>query len=1131
MRKNFIPDSWRKRLIRLSLPGRAIIVLLMMHLGAFQASLAQVVTISGRDIRFRQLMQDVEKQTGYLFIYPDAEMQKARPVTVNMKNAPLDSFLQVIFSKQPFVYSIKGKSIVIELSAPGANNIIADSSWRITGILKNDRGELLSGTTVMVMETRNGVMADMYGHFSIEVKKGQTLAFSIVGHEKKQVKVVSPGPMEILLPIAASSLDNVVVTGLYERRSESYTGSATVFTKKDLTRASASNVFNALRSLDPSFQMPDNLSQGSNPNARQEIIIRGGNSLGDLGGGNNADVFNYTKSPNVLLFILDGFEVPMQRIADLDLNRIKSVTLLKDASATVVYGSRAANGVVVVETLRPEAGQLRVTYTGSVVNEYADLKGYDLLNAREKLELEVDGGVYNSGKAALSPYANEQQRVLYSSRKALVEQGNNTDWKSKPVRNGLGYNNNLYLEGGNNVVTYGITGVYNYMAGAMKGSDRRNISGNTFLSYRYRNLLFRNDFTVNSTRSNNSPYGSFSNYVYLNPYWSPYDANGHYAMYLEDVSHVDGMPISRVLNPMYDLRLNMKDGATAQSFVNNFFAQWQMLSWLRFSGRLAYTKGNNEADKFLPGTHSSFANMPADRFNERGSYTKSYGRTNTIDATLSFDLNKAFGKNIVYASMGSNIREEKQSAETYNLVGFPNDRLDNILQGSYPLNGEKPTGFDAINRLMGYFANISYVHDRRYLLDVSYRLDGSSQFGSDRRFAPFWSIGGGWNMHNEDFLKDNKNVGQLKLRYSYGYTGSSNFASYLGLTTSKYYDNSEYLYQIGTYLMGYGNSSLQWQQTLKRNFGIDFTLFRRLQGSVDIFNEKTKGAVISVTTAPSTGFAMYMDNLGDVVSSGYEARLTYTIFNKPSTRDSWSIFATAMHVKNRIDRISNSLEALNRKNADSMSVSPLPRYAEGRSTTAIWAVPSLGIDPSTGSEIFLTPSGGKTTGYNPLNQVIVGDQRPKLQGTFGTNLEIKGIGVNLFFEYRFGGDAYNQTLASRVENADITLNVDRRVYDQRWRKPGDHTFYKGIIDIDGNTVTGITYNTSRFVQKDNWLSLRNASVYYRLNQRVNKALHLNDTKITLFAGQLFWISSIRQERGFDYPFARSFTLQLNTTLN
>jgi len=1095
------------------------------------AGYAQTVTLSLKNVTIAQAFKQIEKQTGYIFWHEDKLLDGTGKIDVSLNKATLTEAMNAILANTLLSYAFIEKTIIIRRrpvpTSPKQDVTLTDTlPGMAAGMIQDETGNPVPNATIQVKESKRGVRSDEHGHFSIEASKGEIITVSCVGYEDFQMKLNSLSGITIKLRVFALSMEDVVVMGVMNRPKNSFTGAATTFTKEVLTKVSATNVFNALRSLDPSFQLPDNLQNGSNPNVQKEVVIRGGNSLGNLGEGNKADVFNYTKSPNIPLFILDGFEVSQQRINDLDINRIVSVTLLKDASATAIYGSRAANGVVVVETIRPKEGKLRVTYTGSVVSELADLKGYDLLNATEKLQLEKDGGLYNAQGAA---YIQEEQDVLYSYRQALVAKGNNTNWKTKPVRNGVSTNNNLYIEGGNEAVTYGITGIYNKTAGVMKGSGRTNTSGNSFLSYRYRNLLFRNDFTVNSTVAVNSPYGSFQAYTLLNPYHSPYDSSGQVSYYLEDVRHITGKVLSQVVNPMYNVQLHTVDEARTLNFINNFFVQWQLQPWLRLTGRFAYNKTNDEADRFLPAQHTSFATVPADRFYERGSYTKTYGKNDVLDGSFTADFNKSLGRSVFFASLGANIRQERFNTEAYTLVGFSNDRLDNILQGSYPRNGEKPSGFEGFNRLVGYFANLSYAYKQRYLLDLSYRLDGSSQFGAEKRFAPFWSIGGGWNVHNEQFLKGNKAISQLKLRYSYGYTGSSNFASYLAITTSQYFSMSDYLYNIGTFLMGFGNSSLQWQQTLKQNFGADITLFRRLQASIDIFRERTKGSVISVTTAPSTGFGMYMDNMGDVVSNGVEARLNYTIFTNPYNRNSWSVFVTGMHVTNKVQRISNTLEALNRKNTERLSLTPLPRYAEGRSLTAIWAVPSLGIDPSNGREIYRTRDGGKSYNYDPLDQVIVGDSRPNMLGTFGTNFEVHGIGVNLFFEYRFGGQAYNQTLSTRVENAGISDNVDRRVYEERWRKPGDHTFYKGLVTVDGIRAGDITYNTSRFVQADNYMGLRNASVYYRLPFNVNKVLKLQDTRITLFSGQLFWLSSIKQERGLDYPFARSFTFQVNTS--
>ncbi|HMR19536.1 MAG TPA: SusC/RagA family TonB-linked outer membrane protein, partial [Sphingobacterium sp.] len=235
-------------------------------------------------------------------------------------------------------------------------------------------------------------------------------------------------------------------------------------------------------------------------------------------------------------------------------------------------------------------------------------------------------------------------------------------------------------------------------------------------------------------------------------------------------------------------------------------------------------------------------------------------------------------------------------------------------------------------------------------------------------------------------------------------------------------------------------------------------------------------------------------------------------------------------VKNQIKKVSNTIAALNKAADEELSSLPITRFAEGQSTTSIWAVPSLGIDPATGYEIFLTREGTLTNEYNPLDQIIVGDTRSNLEGTFGTNFEHNGIGMNAFLRFRIGAQAYNQTLIDRVENVNVRLyNVDRRVAEERWLQQGDHTFYKGLIDADGFAITTPTYATSRFVQKDDLLSLESISLYYRFKDSLSRKWGLSNTKVSIYSNDVFRLSTIRRERGLDYPFARSFTLQISTS--
>src|SRR5690606_559577 len=258
-----------------------------------------------------------------------------------------------------------------------------------------------------------------------------------------------------------------------------------------------------------------------------------------------------------------------------------------------------------------------------------------------------------------------------------------------------------------------------------------------------------------------------------------------------------------------------------------------------------------------------------------------------------------------------------------------------ITQGLGFREDSRVTGEENFTRLLGGFANASYAYDNRFLADMSFRLDGSSQFGAKNRIAPFWSAGAGWNVHNEPWLKNEGWLSMLRLRYSFGYTGSQNFASYLGRTTSRFYNGSDYRGMIGSYLLGFGNDNLSWQKTQKNNFGFDLHVFNRLNIVGNYYVETTKGSIGTVNTAPSSGFTGYSENIGDMRTKGYELYVRYNIINSTTSRNNWSVFANLFRVDNEITKLSSTLEALNARADTTRSSVPITRYAVGQSTNAI----------------------------------------------------------------------------------------------------------------------------------------------------------------------------------------------------
>lgn len=359
-------------------------------------------------------------------------------------------------------------------------------------------------------------------------------------------------------------LDDVVVNGIYERKKESFTGAATVVKKEELMRNGSQNLLQNLKNIDPSFKIVDNMELGSDPNKMPEIQMRGQQSLTDVNG-------TYTGNPNQPLFILDGFETDLTTVYDLDMNRVETVVLLKDAAAKAIYGSKAANGVVVIETRKPNPGKLKVTYKGDLNITVPDLTGYNLCNAREKYDVDKTFGTFSDD------WSKEQ--YLNNIMKSIAS-GVDTDWLAQPLRTGIGHRHSVYLEGGDKRLRYGVDLLYNDFKGVMKGSDRKTFTGGFSLSYRYKSLLFRNQFNVTLNHADNSPYGSFSEYATLNPYWSPYDETGALKQ-IAGSTGCGGLIGVTVGNPMWNATIGTKDFSKYTGLSNNFYIEWQALKTLK----------------------------------------------------------------------------------------------------------------------------------------------------------------------------------------------------------------------------------------------------------------------------------------------------------------------------------------------------------------------------------------------------------------------------------------------------------------------------------------------------------------------------------------------------------------------
>ena len=997
----------------------------------------------------------------------------------------------------------------------------------ISGTVVDENGEPLPGAHVMQKkinknDSQAAVVVDVDGKFMITVPAAtKELEVSYMGYDTKVVTLTKEKNYEISLRPSSELMEEVVVTGAFTRKANTYTGSVTTVKSDELLRVGNSNLLASLANIDPSFVKIDNLSAGSNPNAMPDFQMRGQTGFADLKG-------EYQSNPNQPLFILDGFETDLTKIMDLDMNMVASVTLLKDATAKAIYGSKAANGVIVVETKRPEAGRLKMTYNGSFNFEMPDLSSYDLCNSAEKLQAEKMAGIYTSDNA-VSQISLEK---LYQTKLNEVLAGVDTDWTAQPTRMGVGQKHAIYMEGGDQYMLYGVDLSYNNIQGVMKGSDRTTFQGGVTLSYRIKNFMFRNKLSVTYNEANDSPYGSFSTYTLMNPYSRLYDEKGHL---VQSYEYETGGAVTT--NPIWNSTINTVDLTKYTDITNNFYVEWNPLTNLKLTGRLGLTKKTTSIDDFKPASHTDFVHYAGKDLYKKGSYKKSEGDNFNINGDLGLSYSVQLNKHLVFFNGQLNFSNYTYNTAVMKAEGFPNENMNHISFGvQYDSSTGKPTGTEGISRSIGGIASLNYSYDDRYLFDANYRLTGSSEFGANSRWGSFWSLGAGWNIHNEGFLKDSEVINRLKLRASTGYTGSQGFSTYEAMATLKYYGNKSYNGYIGSYLVGLANPDLRWQKKLDNSFGVDFTLFKnRLNGRFDYYTSLTKGMLTDITVPPSTGFYSYRENMGETENKGYEAYLNFRAFEHKASKSYLNVFTSLARNKNKIKKISNTLKKFNddqdanKTQADNAAnkaniTSPSVRFEEGQSMTAIWAVPSLGIDPQNGKEIFVKKDGTVTYEWRAEDQVQCGDSQPEFTGNFGFNSEIKGFGLSATFSYRLGGQLYNQTLVDKVENASIYYNVDRRVFTDRWQKEGDVALYKSIGD------KSYTRPTSRFVEDNNTLTLSSVNVYYDFRHcKFMKNSFLERLKVSAYMNDVFVISSIKTERGTSYPFARTVSLAVQAT--
>ena len=985
----------------------------------------------------------------------------------------------------------------------------------ITGRVVDALNEGMPGVNVQVKGTTNGTITNIDGKFSISVPNSKSvLIFTFIGYSKQEIVVGNQAKINVQLKEDAQNLDEVVVVGYGTAKKSDLTG-ATASLRPDANDASKAVSIDGL--LQGKIAGLNVTASMSTPGAASSVTIRGANSLR----GDNQPLYVIDNVPQASTgefaesAVGSGdFQIAQDPLSAINPNDIEDITVLKDASATAIYGSRGANGVVQVTTKRATTGGS--SFDASVKFGISQLQkgNLEMMNGAEYYDYLVTAYT-NAGTLQdqqwLQPYLKEQ----------------NFDWWDFATQNALTQNYNIGYKYGNDRIKSYISADYYTEEGAIKGYDydRFTLRVNTDYIVNDR-LTLRAKLSTSYKETFDQQYGlSHTSYT---PWDTPYDSQGNIKIGTEgrpskedaatadprDYWYSDGSS-----NWLYNNQLNWgKSRSNAMDIGAGF--DYKIFDWLTFVSNnkvgLSNSYGENYYDPKAVGQESLQGTIYNSNSNVRTIYTsqllrflKTFNDVHEINAYLGYDYDEY---------------------RYYSMTG----QASQMFQGNEILNGgvanPKVGGTKVEKKNAAYYFNGNYSYDNKYLFQVMFRVDGSSQFGSNKRWAPFWSVGGGWSMHKEEFMSNLKWVNELKPRISYGISGNLPGGAYEWATMLA--STTQYGGKVGLYSNYLGNPDLSWEETATLDFGLDVRLFDRLSIVFDYYHKNVKNLIYLKHLPAVTGYNRQTANNGKMTNQGFEVTVTPEIIR---TKDLyWDVSFNLGYNKNEITYLPDGDELTSQATAVG--------YPYRNWYLREWA----GVDSQTGTPLwFKVDENGKKTvtgDYNEATRVLLDEvPTPKFNGAISTNLTWKGFTLNANFTFATGAMIYNGQRAGAIDR-DCGRNSQppMKLKDgwSRWEKPGDIATHPQLIDGGNN---GADRESTRYLENGDYFKLKSLSLAYSFPKRWLEPLGVKSANLSVGGENLFTITSFSGQDpeilysadyngsagSFGYPTVRRFTLGLN----
>lgn len=1072
------------------------------------------VSINLKNASVKELFNAIESQTPYRFSYRSVEVENKKGVTISVKNAKLKDLLIQELPKLHLSHIVQGNKIIV---TPATDNQSSDKSNKVTGKVVDTNGEPIVGATIKEQGTTNGTITDMDGNFSFMVSPNTMIEISYIGYQEQRIKTVLGKSMFITLKEDTELLDEVVVVGYGIQKKVNLTGAVSVVDAKTIQNRPITNATQALQGAQGVYV---NSAAGAQPgNDAATIRIRGMGTFSSAG--------------NDPLFLIDG--VP-GTLTDVNPSDIASISVLKDAASASIYGSRAANGVVLVTTKKAEAGKFSVSYNNS----------FGLQQITYLPDAVWDPILYMKGfdKA----YENEGRAPLYADIIEEYKEGMKvdpytypaTDWFDLYFRDAFMQEHNIRISGGNDHIQTGLSVGYLDQEGVVNFTDAKKVSINFNSTIKYGQFKAGINVSANY-RNYNEPHYGISDYMQLAmralPVMTPYLADGSYGR-------------SWVVTPgqnTFNNLLSCKDGENNYKqtrIVGSAFAEYIFPYDIKYNITLGVRKVDLTRRYFQPTTYT-YNPKTLEPQKMIANTTAMNAANDDINPSISqtVNWNRSFnGKHNIAALLGMNY--EEFNAWSFSAKG-QNGYLDNELtEVGLATTFLKPASSSSKVRLLSYFGRINYDYADRYLFEANLRYDGSSRFAKGHRWGLFPSFSAGWRIDQETFMENTQNwLSNLKLRVSWGQLGNQS----IGLFQYTPVMSSGVNYIFGnTPATGYAmtqavDPEISWETTTITNLALDFGIFNNsLSGSIEFFKKRTKDILRSVNQPSQVGnLTGAMRNIGTVDNTGLEANLAYRnnigAFN-------YHVFGNVTYVKNEVVHIGGD-DMINGKRITREGY-PIDAYylyiCDGifQSEDEVKHHAYQSANTHAGDLIFRDVSGPEGVPDGQITEddrVVTGSSVPDFTYSFGLNLDYKGIGLNVFFQGVSGISTYptHNLVYPYANGAGVTYEWLKRA----WTPENTGGGFPRLLTTNSQH-DNYTKSSTFWLRDASYLRLKNIQLSYDFPKKWIAPLKIASLKVFVNAENLLTFSdfdifdperSLTSDYIWSYPSVKSFTGGINVT--